>query len=78
MKKIHVFFGWGKFSEGEKIFLMNRGPEDYLPPVSMKFSRIASGGACIQQLADLRLPGGSRNERLLLTCTKGLGWNVST
>jgi hypothetical protein len=40
-------FGWGKFGEGEKIFQMMRGLEDHLPPVSMKFSLIASSGTHI-------------------------------
>jgi hypothetical protein len=41
MKKTQVFFWVGEFGEGGKIFPMNRGPEDHLPPTSMKFSLIS-------------------------------------
>jgi hypothetical protein len=41
-RKFRSPFGWGKFGEGEKIFPMKRGPEDHLPPVSMKFPHTAA------------------------------------
>jgi hypothetical protein len=56
------FLGRGKFGEHEKIFSMKKGPKDHLPPVSMKFSLIASSGTRIQQLAELRLPWGSHHK----------------
>jgi hypothetical protein len=56
MKKTQVFFWVGKVWREREDLSDEERLERPIPPVSMKFSFIASSGTRIQQLADLRLP----------------------